>query len=84
MNVSTPGSYDIYVKMFNADGNLTTSDHSPAGYSYKCSKYFGEGNREVKLTGWGSDKSGHWKAGNYRFEFYLNDRLLGSKSFTVK
>lgn len=84
VNVSTPGSYDIYVKMFNADGNLTTSDHSPAGYSYKCSKYFGEGNREVKLTGWGSDKSGHWKAGNYRFEFYLNDRLLGSKSFTVK
>lgn len=84
VNCTSPGTYTFYVKMYNADGTLTTSDHSPSGYSYKCERTLSSGENTVKLSGWGSDTAGHWKAGNYRFEFYVGDKFLGSKYFTVK
>jgi len=83
VTVRKAGNYDIYVKMYGPDG-LTTGSNSPSGYSYKTTKYFSEGTHDVKLTGWGSDTAGHWNAGNYRFEFYLNNKLLGTKYFTIK
>lgn len=83
LTVSKAGSYDIYVKMYGPNG-LTTGSNSPDGYSYKTTKHLSEGTSDVKLTGWGSDTAGHWKAGDYRFEFYIDGRLLGTKYFTVK
>lgn len=83
LTVKKSGNYDIYVKMYGPNG-LTTGSSSPDGYSYKVSKYLSEGTSDVTLTGWGSDTAGHWKAGDYRFEFYLNGKLLGTKYFTVK
>lgn len=83
VTVHKPGTYEIYVKMYGPNG-LTSGSSSPTGYSYKTSAYFGEGTRDVKLTGWGSNTAGHWAAGDYRFEFYLNNKLLGTKYFTIK
>lgn len=83
VTVSKEGNYDIYVKMYGPNG-LTTGDNSPSGYSYKATRYLNTGTRDVKLTGWGSNTAGHWSAGDYRFEFYLNGRLLGTKYFTIK
>lgn len=83
LTVKKAGNYDIYVKMYSPTG-LTTGNNSPSGYSYKTTKYLSEGTSDVKLTGWGSDTSGHWKAGDYRFEFYIDGRLLGTKYFTIK
>ncbi len=83
LTVKKAGNYDIYVKMYGPNG-LTTGSNSPDGYSYKTTKYLSEGTSDVKLTGWGSDTSGHWKSGDYRFEFYIDGKLLGTKYFSVK
>lgn len=81
--VNTAGSYTFNVKFFNADGILTTSDSSPSGYSYSYKTQLEPGHKEILLYGWGSNKAGHWKAGNYKVEIYLFDKKIGEKAFTV-
>ena len=81
---NTSGSYDIYVKFYDANGSLSTGNSSPSGYSQVnsgVSLSSGSGNK--KLKGWGGNDSGHWRAGSYRYEFYYNGTLLYTHSFTV-
>lgn len=84
LNVTTGGRYDIYTKMYNAAGALATGSNSPSGYSYMDTVTMESGNHSYELSGWGADTDGHWGKGTYRFEFYYNGNLIGSKSFTVK
>ena len=83
LNVKQEGTYDIYVKMFNPSGTLATGSSSPSGYSYSTSINMTTGSHSYMLKGWGSNTDGHWSAGSYRFEFYYNGELLGTKYFTV-
>lgn len=77
------GQYTIYVKLYK-DGTLRTSSSSPAGYSYSDTiTLSGNSSQVFKLSGWGSDTAGHWKAGNYRFEIWYGDYCIGSKTFKV-
>lgn len=84
LDVKTAGTYDIYVKMYTPSGSLSTGNNSPTGYSYKYSVTMTTGTHTYALTGWGSDTAGHWKEGDYRFEFYYKDSLIGKKSFSIK
>lgn len=84
LNVKTEGTYDIYVKLYTPSGSLSTGNNSPTGYSYKYSVSMTSGTHSYALIGWGSDTAGHWKAGDYRFEFYYKGNLIGKKSFSVK
>ncbi len=84
------GKYEIFVKLYDSNGKLHTGKTSPAGYSYKDNVSFNVFNYkgslivyERTLMGWGGDDLGHYKAGNYRFEFYYNDILLFVKKFTI-
>ena len=43
-----------------------------------------EGLHTYLLSGWGSNTDGHWKEGEYRFEFYYDGSLIGKKSFSVR
>lgn len=83
-NIRTSGTYDIYVKLYTPSGSLSTGSNSPTGYSYKHSVKMSSGTHAYNLSGWGSNTAGHWKAGDYRFEFYYNGTLIGKKSFSVK
>lgn len=82
VNVSTPGTYDIYVK-FYAPSGLSTGPKSPSGYSYFSSVTMTSGNGTYYLDGWGGETSGQWKEGNYRFEFYYKDNKIWEESFTI-
>ena len=82
-NVTTSGSYTLYTKFYNADGALTTFDSSPSGYSFSDEVKLGTGSQKIYLSGWGSTSAGHWKAGNYRIEVYLNNKMLYKKEFTI-
>jgi surface protein len=80
----TSGSYDIYVKFYDANGSLRTGSDSPSGYSQvNTGKSLSSGSGSVKLSGWGGKDSGHWRAGNYRYEFYYNGNLLYTHRFSV-
>jgi hypothetical protein len=37
----------------------------------------------IEVGGWGSDKSGHWDRGNYRFEIWWKGNKLYSQSFKI-
>lgn len=84
VNVKTAGKYDIYVKLYTPSGSLSTNSNSPSGYSYKYTVSMSSGVHSYLLSGWGSNKAGHWKAGDYRFEFYYNGNMIGQKNFSIK
>lgn len=81
--IKTAGSYTFYVKFYDADGKLSTYSESPAGYTYKTTKQLEAGYHSIQLPGWGNENSGNWKAGQYRYEVYLNNKKIGEKTFTV-
>lgn len=65
-------------------GQLNTGEDSAGGYTYVDNiHYYGlEGTEaKVELQSWGSSYSGNWPPGNYRFEVYFKDELIGSESF---
>ena len=78
------GTYDIYVKFYNADGLLSTANgESPSGYTYKSTITLTKNVSQYDVSGWGGTTSGHWKSGQYRLEFYYKDQLLFTKKFNV-
>lgn len=77
------GNYTIYYKLLKPDGTLSTGTSSPSGYSSSKSVYIYSGTREYELSGWGSNTSGHWPAGTYKYEFYCEGASLGYYTFTI-
>lgn len=78
------GTYDIFVKFYTPNGLSTASNgSSPTGYSYKTSVSLSTGFSSKELIGWGGNDSGHWKAGDYRIEFYYNGKMIAQKTFTI-
>lgn len=84
ISVRKAGSYQICVKFFPPNDILSVTNSSPSGYSYSNSVNLIEGNNVVELSGWGSSRSGQWKAGVYRCEYYSNNQLLFMKRFTIE
>lgn len=85
MDSNQLGTYDIYVKFYTPTGLSTSSNaDSPVGYSYKDAITVSRtGFQGHELSGWGGSDSGHWKKGDYRFEFYYKDKMIAKKEFTV-
>ncbi len=81
---NTTGSYDIYVKFFDAEGSLRKRSGAPSGYSYVHSDVSlpaGSGSRE--LAALGRNIPGYWRAGDYRYEFYYNGKCIYTHKFTI-
>ena len=76
-------SYQIDVKLYDSNGNLSTGKSSPSGYTNSKVITIPSGVGSVELTGWGSDQSGNWEAGNYRYEFYHHGDLIYTHEFTI-
>ena len=83
IETSTEGTYEIYVKAYDADWKLATDSSSPDGYTYKGSVSISNRTKEYSLSGWGSSKTGFWKKGKWRFEFFYNERHLFTKEFFI-
>lgn len=77
------GNYTIYYKLYTPNGTLSTGTSSPSGYSSSTSLYIYSGTRTYTLKGWGSNTSGHWGKGKYKYEFYCNGSSLGYYEFTI-
>lgn len=80
----TSGSYTIYVKLYKDNVLQRNVSSSPENYTYsKSISINGSSNQVETLIGWGSKKSGTWGAGTYRYEVWINDYCIGSKTFKV-
>ena len=77
------GNRKLYVKLFHPDGTLSTGTSSPQGYSYDRTVYLGTGQGRQVLSGWGNEKKGNWKAGDYRIEIWYNNGCIFTKTFTI-
>lgn len=77
------GEFEIFVKFFSPDG-LSSSSSSPDGYSYKQTVTLSKNTPYYTISGWGSSTSGHWKAGEYRMEFYYKGKLIFTKKFNIQ
>lgn len=79
------GTYKLYVKLYRPNGNLSSNPtQSPEGYSFMREVSILEGeNFSNEMAGWGGKVPGHWVAGEYRIEFWYDNRILASKSFKV-
>lgn len=83
VTVYTPGTYTIYVKLLNPSGELVTGNSSPSGYSFSDDIELNSSTTYENLMGWGGSTSGHYSAGQYRWEFWYNGEKIGEKSFTI-
>lgn len=83
VSVYTPGTYTVYVKLLNPNGKLVTGNSSPYGYSYSDDITLNSSTTYKNLIGWGRSTSGHYSAGNYKFEIYYKSEKIGEKSFTI-
>lgn len=77
------GSYDLYVKVYNSYGSLSTGTTSPSGYSYVNNLTIEKGNDSVALGKWGNSSSGHWRSGTLRYEFYIDGNCIYTHYFTL-
>lgn len=70
------------IKLY-ANGSLRRGDSSPSGCTFQDEKYLTDGMNEIKFSGWGNDTKGFWSRGNYRYEIWLEGKLIFSKQFKV-
>lgn len=78
------GTYDIYVKFYDPKGNMKTWSQSPYGYSF-CDNNMSisEGNNTINLSGWGSDDGTYFESGWYRYEIWVNSKILAIKELYI-
>lgn len=78
------GSYTVYVKLYKDNVLHRNTSTSPEDYTYSQSITLdGSSNQTVYLSGWGSNNSGQWSEGTYRYEVWYNGYCIGSKKFKV-
>lgn len=77
------GKYTVQVKLWK-DNSLCTGSSSKNDCSYTYDITIdGKQSQVITVSGWGSDRNGHWSMGTYRFEIWYNGYCLGSKTFKV-
>ena len=83
VSVNTSGTYKIYNKLYKPDGTLSIGTSSPTGYTNSKEVTLYSYTSYVYMYGWGNNTAGHWKAGQYRWEFWYNGEKIGEKSFII-
>lgn len=80
----TSGTYTVYVKLYKGNVLQRNTNTSPENYTYSRSITInGSGPQTFELIGWGSNNAGFWSIDTYRFEIWINDYCVGSKTFKV-
>lgn len=74
--------FELYIKVFDPNGNLIITADSPVGYSLKKYVAFEQGYGEAAIDGVDKILSGR-NAGDYRFELYFYDRQIDSYTFEL-
>lgn len=73
----------LEIKLYTPEGNLSQGWSSPKNCSWSESFEIHNGTNAKTLSGWGSSQPGNWDKGDYRIEFWHNNKCLKAKSFTI-
>ena len=71
------------VKIYKPDGSLITSSSSPSGFTYSDTETIYHGNNQVTFPGWGSNNSGSYTPGTYRFEVWHDGNFVYSTDVSL-
>ena len=74
--------FELFIKVFDPNGNLIITADSPVGYSLKKYVAFEQGYGEAAIDEIDKILSGK-NAGDYRFELYFHDRQIDSYTFEL-
>lgn len=78
------GTYTLYVRLYKDNILQRNTSSSPDNYTFSSSVTISSTSSQVKtLSGWGSKTAGTWSQGIYRYEVWINDYCIGSKTFKV-
>ncbi|MBQ9185501.1 MAG: hypothetical protein IJ151_06485 [Bacteroidales bacterium] len=78
------GTYTLYIRLYKDNILQRSTSSSPENYTFSDSVTISSiSSQEKTLTGWGSKTSGTWSRGTYRYEVWINDYCIGSKTFMV-
>lgn len=77
-------SIKLYIKIFNADGNLVKGTSSPSGYSYSTDLTIKHGANSISTGGYGSSNGGTYSAGKIKIEYWLDGDKIYEKWVNVK
>lgn len=73
----------LYIKIYDPDGSLEMGTDSPDGYTYSREVKVYPGSCSVSFAGWGSEATGAWDMGRYRYEIWYKGKKLFEKPFTL-
>ena len=74
----------VFVKFITPKG-LSHGKSSPQGYSYNQSVLYSPYTMcDNESNGWGGSDKGHWQPGLYRIEYWLNNKCIGGKDFSIQ
>lgn len=78
------GTYTVYVKLYKDNVLQRNTSTSPADYTNsKNITISGSSSQTFTLLGFGSKTAGTWSMGTYRYEIWINDYCIGSKTFKI-
>lgn len=75
----------LQCKLYEGDV-LSSGNDSPEGYTYEWkNNVMGDSGMklDIKIGSWGSPRQGNWSSGDYRFEIYYKDVLIGEETFHI-
>lgn len=68
----------IYIKIFTPDGTLMTDSYSPSGYTLSSRAEFLRGAGFIVLSGYGNKSKSLFPAGTYRYEVWMDGKMVFS------
>lgn len=77
------GDYNLCIKWYLPNGNLSQGSSSPYGYSQESKYSFSEGDNYIKLDGWGGSDKGSWSGGDHRLEIWYDDKCVFMRKFYI-
>lgn len=84
MGEETVSGIEIFVKIIQPDGSLSSGTSSPSGYTYSSKiSVHPLPDQEQQLSGWGTANGGYYSPGIYKIELWYKGTMIFSRDFTL-
>jgi hypothetical protein len=77
------GNYVLNIKLYQNNVLKVGSGQTDYTNSYTA-PLDATPNQVLRIPGWGTETTGYWKPGTYRYEIWYGDICIGSKTFSIK
>jgi hypothetical protein len=72
------------VKYLKPNGQLSTNDKSPEGYTLQTIQTISQERTLISIAGWGSSNNCIYEVGEHKIEIYVDEYLIHTQKFKVE